>query len=360
MLGRHERHGVDSQTMVTELTCIGRDGHARIFYLESPRDLTHGPLRFRVHINNPPEPGDDWFSITLVPFRDGLKIVEINHFGHEWYRAKGIGDTLLPEIHRLTQARIYSSSNEQREAADEFRSMPAGKLWLRLLLEDLASYDPDDDRFCLPPIPATTDKSTSQATTVHDLVPRSQKPLPVFPDITPTRIKTGRFRVILSDDIQTQEDLTALIHMLYDDPECNNYYYFEHKGRSNSLLLQAEHDQQIDLSEVEYFPYRRPVGSSGRNFLRIGPESLATARANPREREYYAWQKAIVAVGPMYGRVVLKLTTRMQREMEIMQGIEMSRAADTNPIKAEPTFFGFGLDLVKLRRFIRSKFQGRK
>ena len=345
--------------MVTELTCIGLDGHTRIFYLEYPHGLSQRPLRLRVHINNPPEPGDDWFSVTLVSFRDGLKVIEMNHFGHDWYRAKGIGDALLPEIHRLTGAKIYSSSNENRDSLDEFRSVPAGKLWLRLLLEDLASYDPDDDRFCLPPIPVGTDTSMSSAS-VQDLVPRSQKPLPVFPDITPSRIKMGRFRVILPDDIQTQEHLTALIHMLYEDPECDNYYYFEHKGRSNSLLLRAEHDQQIDLSEVEYFHYRRPVGSSGRNFLRIEPGALAAAQANPREREYYAWQKAIVAVGPMYGRIVLKLTTRMQREMEIMQGIEMSRAADTNPIKAEPTFFGFGLDLVKLRRFIRSRFKRRK
>jgi hypothetical protein len=301
-----------------------------------------------------------------VSFRDGLKIIEINHFGREWYRAKGIGDAVLPEIYRITGLRLYSSSNEHRQAKDEFRSLSAGKLWLRLLLEDLASYDPTDDRFTLPPLPSRDEDELESEITPHsanqqnDLVPRSQKPLPVFPDIIPSSIKTGRFRVILPDDIQTEQDLRALVHMLYDDPECNHYYYVEHGGRSNSFILRAEHNKELDLSETEYFHYRRPVGGSGRNFLRIEPVNLESSAQNPREREYYAWQKAIVTVGPMYGRTVLKLTKRMERALEIQQEIQMQHAADTNPIKAEPNFFGFGLDLVKLFRLIKQKFSRKK
>lgn len=312
--------------MLTELFCRGADGQERVFYLEMPAYLDAWPLRVRVHRSSPPTPEvDDWFSLTLDSFQGGLIVAEINHNQKEWYARKGIGGALLPEMARITGLRIYSSSNTIKKYPNEYRSIGAGTLWLRLLQEGIADYLPDEDRFFLPRHVSQPDLSSSELATLSLNTARPTKPLAVFPDIVPVTYKVSHFLPIQSDDIATNDDLRKLIELLYDDPGCAVYLYFEHGKSLTDVLQEARRDGHLDLSDMSFYYYKHPAAKSRRDYLQITPDQLDDSPVDRHDVEYLVWKKAIAAVGPMYCQITVKLTPRMQRYCEMRQAAEMQR-----------------------------------
>ena len=103
------------------------------------------------------------------------------------------------------------------------------------------------------------------------------------------------------------------------------------------------------METVELHFYKNPASKSRRDYLLIGPERLH--QSVPGFAGEYA--AAIVAVGPMYKRVTVRLSERMQRELMVQQVVAAQQQADSNPLELKPNIGGFGVDLHKLWAWVR-------
>lgn len=146
---------------------------------------------------------------------------------------------------------------------------------------------------------------------------KPNKALSVFPiNVIPSSFKESTFRIIESGDIETEEDLSELLNLLFQEPECSFYYLAEKgKGVPDVLLLKAREDGDILMNETEFFYYRRP--KSERSYVKI----------EVRDGKYQCnWHKEVVEKGPMYMRTKLQISHRKRTELETLQKIEMESA----------------------------------
>ena len=140
-----------------------------------------------------------------------------------------------------------------------------------------------------------------------------KKDIPVFPDILSSSIKESKFRILESGDINTQEDMSELIRLLFEEPECS-FYFFSEKDRGNkdSLLVVAMNQGDIVVDKTEFFYYKHP--NHDRDYLEI----------EVRDGNYqWPWQKEVVEKGPMFVRREIKLSQRKRTELETLQKIVM-------------------------------------
>jgi hypothetical protein len=135
---------------VAKLNCIGRDELLRTFYLYQFSMFSAQPeLVFRVY-ESPDASDSQSFEFTLVEEEDGsLKITMMHHHDDPRYAAKGIPDSAIPEIARITDKLIRSSSNTRPSTGSERRSEHATKVWQRLEERGMARYDNERDVYYL-------------------------------------------------------------------------------------------------------------------------------------------------------------------------------------------------------------------
>ncbi|MFH1931713.1 MAG: hypothetical protein ABIN18_09025 [Pseudomonadota bacterium] len=162
-------------------------------------------------------------------------------------------------------------------------------------------------------------------------------------DILPDKVEVTQYHRFENNDIQTEEALRELISLMFDHPERDFYFFAEKDSKLNTLLMKAKQDGVILISEVDLFYYRHPKNKRG--FVRI-----------PRNGGEFEWQKELTKQGPMFQRAKLELTARMKRQLEALHKIEVEKISDSFPIELKPNFFGIGLDLNKLVRFVRKIF----
>lgn len=130
------------------LSCAGPAG-SEVLQLEI--ESSFGELLCRVR-TIPPPPDAVFFELTLSPIdSDTLKVIAICAH-HRRYRRRGIPEALLPRVSELCRARLRSSSN-RGENSNEWRTSESTRMWRRLVANGLASYDPVQDEFSLPPLP---------------------------------------------------------------------------------------------------------------------------------------------------------------------------------------------------------------
>ena len=115
----------------TPITCTGRDGVIRAFFLEYEQvefEITE-TWHFRVFRSDPPVPSEDFFDLVLERFdASHYVITEISHHNEPSYEQKGIPDSLIPMAARILGCRIVSSSNRKPRRQNEWRNEAGGQV----------------------------------------------------------------------------------------------------------------------------------------------------------------------------------------------------------------------------------------
>lgn len=86
----------------------------------------------------------------------------------------------------------------------------------------------------------------------------SDQKLETFPDITPSSIKKSSFRTIERGDISSEDELQELIYLLFNQPECETYYFSEYRTAMDLLLETALVRGDILSHEMVMFYYKHP------------------------------------------------------------------------------------------------------
>jgi hypothetical protein len=122
-------------------------------------------------------------------------------------------------------------------------------------------------------------------------------------------VKPGMFYVFEAEDLQSEKDLKKLLLMLFLYPE-SDFYFYQEENKPHVLLNKAVESGDILINEYESFYYENP------QFIRHY-EHIPEHGAN------YDWQRELVAKGPMFIRMVLKLSERKKRALETWEKIQL-------------------------------------
>ena len=78
-----------------------------------------------------------------------IKVTMINNHNQIEYSAKGIPEKIIQELRNLSDKVIISSSNNPlyKSFDEEYRTLPAYKVWNRLIVQGKASYDTEIDTY---------------------------------------------------------------------------------------------------------------------------------------------------------------------------------------------------------------------
>ncbi len=176
--------------------------------------------------------------------------------------------------------------------------------------------------------------------------------LPVFPNIIPNKIVKSELHMIEENDIADEKDLQQLLSFLFEFPE-RHFYYFHEKDRPiGACIARARDCGQLLLNETEFFYYRHPRFQH--DYIRITPRQIYS----------FDWERAAVEKGPMFLRTKLELTSRMRRDMEIQHKIMVEQmirqTTPENPVLLRPSFMGFGIDLLKVWPWLKTKLRKNK
>jgi len=166
-----------------------------------------------------------------------------------------------------------------------------------------------------------------------------------FPGELASDVKRSQFYVIENGDISTDEDLNRLVELMFEFPE-RSFYLFAPKGEcENHLVVGAEHHGilRIERWETQYYPHP--------NFKR---DWIKIDKPNP----VWDWEKEVRASSPEYIRFTLKLTERWRRKLELREALaETEKPEDTNPLVLKPSFYGIGIDLPKVWKWVTKKWR---
>jgi hypothetical protein len=90
------------------------------------------------------------FELTLQEKQENdeniLQVTNITHNDNDYYKGKGIPESLFKLVSKLLKKKIVSSQSF-KEGAGEFRTEAANKMWDRLVSKDLATYNKEKDRY---------------------------------------------------------------------------------------------------------------------------------------------------------------------------------------------------------------------
>jgi hypothetical protein len=139
-----------------------------MFWYTAERDDVYpdAVIVFRVHRSNPPKMlEENWFEMTVERCSNGSwKITYIGDAERRpHYVAMGIPDALIPEVSRILQAAVRSSSKVGTNGANEFRTVQSDKMWKRLQDSGLARYVPTKDYYICEAAVAGQDRPKQRA-----------------------------------------------------------------------------------------------------------------------------------------------------------------------------------------------------
>ncbi len=151
----------------------------------------------------------------------------------------------------------------------------------------------------------------------------SKKDLPKFPiTIMPTSIKESTFRNFIVGDFKNEQDINGLLLLMFEDQECNYYYfvenYFVEKDTSeDSKIAYLINRGDIRVIETQFYWYKHPKAEKKDYFVHL---------YRPKEEYQFKWEKELVDKGPMYARKELKLSKNKSIELEIAKKIYYEEA----------------------------------
>jgi uncharacterized protein YciU (UPF0263 family) len=128
----------------------------------------------------------------------------------------------------------------------------------------------------------------------------------------PISIKKRGFRVIEYGEMQSDEDVQQLIHLLWRQPEITAYYYYRKDGPMDKGLSAAHARGDILMNEMKQRFYAHP------NFKRDYIQII------DRDGNYeWDWEKEVVEKGPEFRQVKLELTGWKKTQLEIWDKIQI-------------------------------------
>lgn len=128
-----------------EIECFGKDGIRRIFKYKFDYDHQEKSWHFRVYTVD--DSSVDFFESTVKLIDDNTVqqiSIEVNDQQH--YGAKGIPESLLPEISNVLDKKLISSPSQHPDTSIR-RNESATKMWWRLCKKKIAEYDIERDIF---------------------------------------------------------------------------------------------------------------------------------------------------------------------------------------------------------------------
>ena len=154
------------------------------------------------------------------------------------------------------------------------------------------------------------------------------------PTVTLSSARPSRVWTLENGDFSDEGDVSNLIGRLYDYPE-DFFYLYGQEGLPIAPALQIAIDSRVILiKEWQHNHYPHPQFQ--RDYVRLLHGQI-----------FWAWERALVASGPMCIRYELALSAEARRTLEQQQLIAMHKASDSNPIELTPNFCGIGIDLYK-------------
>jgi hypothetical protein len=130
-----------------KLECTGRDLITRTFGYKSRKDQFEEIWHFEVH-TDPPQVSGEFFELSVTDIGSGkFQITMISHHEIPAYKAMGIPDALLPVVSQQLVKKLCSSPSEVKPG--NYRTDAATKMWERLRLNGMATYDSITDIYTL-------------------------------------------------------------------------------------------------------------------------------------------------------------------------------------------------------------------
>jgi hypothetical protein len=128
------------------IRCTGRDGQNREFgyvvaIVEQNYETTLREWTF--HALNPHDP-NRFFEFTVERRPGWLSTKGMHHHNFEEFVAKGIPEAFILETARLFRQKVCSTSNLEDP---DFRTIPATKVWERLVARGAAIFHQQRDRY---------------------------------------------------------------------------------------------------------------------------------------------------------------------------------------------------------------------
>lgn len=121
--------------------------------------------------------------------------------------------------------------------------------------------------------------------------------LPYFPDVGIRFHVTGRVHMLEAVDVMTPDGIHAVGELLYEHPEHDVYLFFRQNEAEPPSFTAAREDGVIVVAQTEDHYYHHPRFQ--RDYVSILPG-----------RAHYDWERELVASGPEYRRLTLRLSER--------------------------------------------------
>lgn len=134
------------------ITCIDKDGQPNNFKCCYEKDYIDYLETWKFTIFPENEIYADFFFLSAQETSDHfMKITMMNNHNQACYSAKGIPEKIIETLQNLSGKTIISSSNNPvyQSFNEEYRTPPATKVWERMKLKGMASYDEQKDTYLL-------------------------------------------------------------------------------------------------------------------------------------------------------------------------------------------------------------------
>lgn len=133
----------------------------------------------------------------------------------------------------------------------------------------------------------------------------------------PSSMKVRRVATFVAGDLPTEQDVAALMLMMFTEPEVTFEYFSEYQQPLDQALNTGIDRGDILLLKSENYYYKHPKAE--RLYLLV-------PSVPPGGRELPEWKQRLVDMGPPFVKSTLSLSERKKREYEIWQKIEMEEA----------------------------------
>ncbi|MHB8521894.1 MAG: hypothetical protein ACYDH9_14190 [Limisphaerales bacterium] len=104
-----------------------------------------GARTFTYRIKTKPE-DEEFFDFTVQEEQQArLRVTMMHNHSREEYTSKGVSEAMITTLAEASGKTVTSSSN--KAGPGEYRTVPADKIWKRLVQKGLAQYNSDEDRY---------------------------------------------------------------------------------------------------------------------------------------------------------------------------------------------------------------------